>query len=420
MPSAAPNDLPWPLLNRERLRQQVVDLLIPLFDTKGELLKQDNQGANFLTNNLDFQKQVKNLKERLTTYCMLDVFNLYPIDATTGLPSSSTSVNLLDDYSNINQDLVLANSNMYYGYGDKVAGENLLWSKTLILASSDPDLRARIETQMANLPPPHDTGLTAFYFLASFIISTSDQVARAIVLKLSTMRLSNFPGEDVPLMAATVRGAASRLHTCHRLPLDINDIVLDILDSASNFKFRSHFETLQATRDPIMADWQQMLDRATQLYHTLLLKKRWIATRRPGTAFLTSYDSLNPDPAALSITSTSPTNLPTGVKLRTHDFRGQPIDRTAPSGSATSRTNSHNKTEYWCGLCDYGVGRWGSHPTSGHEAFALQRQARRAKEKADKAATKAVPAAPVPGNTTTTLSQTDNSTTHPSVPTSPF
>ena len=224
-----------PPFDRERLRQKAVEPLLPYFDTKGELLKQDNQGVDFLTNSLDFQKQVKNLKERLTTYCMHDVFTLYPINLATGLPSSSTTTNLLDDYSNITQDLILANSNMYFGYGDKVAGENLLWSKTLILASSAPDLRIQIETQMASLPPQHDTGITAFFFLASFVISTSDQVARAIVLKLSTMRLSNFPGEDVPLMVATVRGAASRLQTCNRLPLDMNDIVIDILDSASNF-----------------------------------------------------------------------------------------------------------------------------------------------------------------------------------------
>ena len=174
-------------------------------------------------------------------------------------------------------------------------------------------------------------------------------------------------------MAATMQGAASRLHTCYCLLLDINNIVLNILDSASNFKFQSHFETLQATQDPIMADWQQMLDQETQLYHTFLLKKKWITTHRPGNAFLTSYDydSPNPEPAALF--TTSPTNLLAGVKLCTHDFRGQPINRTAPPpGSATSRTNSHNKTEYWCGLCDYGVGHWGSHPTTGHDTFALQ------------------------------------------------
>ena len=167
---------------------------------------------------------------------------------------------------------------MHFGYGDKVTGKNLLWSKALILASCDPDLKTKIETQMASLAPHHNTGLLAFFYLASYVISTSDQVASAIVTKLSTMRLSHFAGEDVELMAATIQGAAARLRTCNCLPLDMNDIVIDILDSASNFKFRSQFETLQATNDPIMTDWQLMLDHASTVYQTLLLKKKWIPT----------------------------------------------------------------------------------------------------------------------------------------------
>ena len=63
---------------------------------------------------------MKNLKEHLTNYCMHDVFDLYPINLTTRFPLSSVTINLFDKYSNITQELVLANSNMYYGYSDKV------------------------------------------------------------------------------------------------------------------------------------------------------------------------------------------------------------------------------------------------------------------------------------------------------------
>jgi hypothetical protein len=49
---------------------------------KGDLLKQDNQGMVFLTNSLDFQKQVKYLKQLLLAYSMNKIFVLYYINAT--------------------------------------------------------------------------------------------------------------------------------------------------------------------------------------------------------------------------------------------------------------------------------------------------------------------------------------------------
>ena len=149
--------------DQECLRQKAVKPLTPLFDTKGELTKQDNQSMDFLTNSLDFQKQVKNLKTWLISYSMIDVFDLYKIDAISGLPTSTTDVNLLEEYSNVTLAQVMDNSKMHFGYGDKVTGENLLWSKALILASCDPDLKTKIETQMASLAPHHNTGLFAFF-----------------------------------------------------------------------------------------------------------------------------------------------------------------------------------------------------------------------------------------------------------------
>jgi hypothetical protein len=385
--------------DRERVRQKAIASLSPLFDTKGDLLKQDNQGNDFLTNSLDFQKQVKNLKSRLVMYSMEDAFLLYDIDPASGLPTSTTTTSLLDVYSTTSLETVLNNSKMHFGYGDKILNENLVWSKELILASSDPDLRTRIETQMATVEAHHDTGLIAFYYLATFVISTSDQVARAIVTKLSSMRLSHFPGEDVVVMAATVRGAAARLASCNRLPIDMNDIVIEILDSASSFKFRSEFDTLLTTGNPIMADWQLMLDRAVLLYHTLVLRKRWTKQQRSGASFASSGNQPPSDPGAFPAPTSKP--LPTGRTLRTHDYHGNPIDRTPPpKGEATSRTHN-TKTEHWCPHCDWGTGRWGNHPASGHDTFVTQRQALR--KKPPTTPTGPSTGTPMPSTTPTTI-----------------
>lgn len=390
---------------REKLRINVVTPLKPEFRTDAELIKQNNQGNSFLINSLDFQKQVKNLKARLASYNMEEVFMMYEVNPTTMFPSGPTSLNLLDNYSTITLEQVMLNSKMSSGFGDQVTIENLHWSKALILGSCDLELRSKIETQMAMLSPSQDTGPVAFHYLATYVVSTSDSVARSIVTKLSTMRLSQFAGEDVAEMAATVRGAAARLKSCNRLPNDMNDIVAEILDSASTFKFRAVFDTLSATNDPIMSDWEKMLDKATLIYQDLTLKGRWVPIRKKGASFiaaqLTQDDDDNRDPQINVIQG------PDGQRPRTHDRKGNPIDRKAPApGEATSRT-SNGKTEHWCSKCDWNNGRWGNHPTDQHTDFVDKQRAFRKKQKEKKdltATTAPTPPSPDPKKTTVRFS----------------
>lgn len=360
--------------DREKIRNHVIQALQPAFSTNADLIKQTNQGHSFLANSLDFQKQVKNLKVRLMAYSVADVFTLYLLD-TNGQPIKE-EFNLLDSYSKVTLEHALANSSMYSYYGDEVTMENLIWSKELILASCDNDLRARIETQMATLPVDQDTGPIAFYYLATFIVSTSDSVARAIVTKLSTMRLAHFPGEDVALMAATVRGAAARLNSCGRLPGDMNEIVADILDSATSFKFRSEFDTLRTMRNPVVADWDRMLDRACELYHDLTLKGRWAPLRKQGASFVGQNT-----PTAAAATTAPPASP---KQLATHDRKGQLIDRKPPKpGESTTRTKN-GKEEHWCAHCDWLHGRWGNHKTNDHQSFVDKQRSLRKKRKENK------------------------------------
>lgn len=122
--------------------------------------------------------------------------------------------------------------------------------------------------------------------MTTYVVSTINQVALVIVNKLSMMQLSHFPGEDVSLMAATVRADTAHLTSCNHLPRDMNEIVAENLDSASTFKFCSFFDTLLVIQDPVMRDWERMLDRASSLYQDLVLKGRLLPNKKKLSTFV--------------------------------------------------------------------------------------------------------------------------------------
>lgn len=65
---------------------------------------------------------------------MVDVFQIYNV--TGGVTSDANPpVNLLDCFSMIPYQQVLDNSQMYFEYGDKIVGDNLQWTKELLLNS---------------------------------------------------------------------------------------------------------------------------------------------------------------------------------------------------------------------------------------------------------------------------------------------
>lgn len=380
--------------DKAKLHQAAVYGLTPQFSANDDLMKQQDHGKGFLATNLDFLQLVKKFRTRLETYGMAEVFTVYPFDPATGLPSSGRGMDLTQDYSRLDQATVFHASELFSFHGDAVIAENLLWSKELLLNSCDDSLRSKIETQMVTLPPQHDTGPVAFYLLATYVVSTSEKVARAITTKLSQMKLHHFEGEDVEQMAATVRGAASRLITANMMPHDMHEIVLEILDSTTVFKFRAYFNTLEAVNSPILRNWQQLLDTACDQYRDLMLKNRWHPTRKRGSGFVAEGSTTTTKATSANATSSSKgkrknkgqannatVNTPDGQKtLRTHDRSGQPIDRKAPaSGAPKTRTKNDGTTEHWCGRCDWGTGRWGNHAEADHDTFVANQKNRKKK-----------------------------------------
>ena len=51
----------------------------------------------------------------------------------------------------------------------------------------------------------------------------------------------------------------------------MNEVVYEILDSTTVFKFRQHFNTLESMKSPILSSWTALLDEACLVYRDLVL-----------------------------------------------------------------------------------------------------------------------------------------------------
>jgi hypothetical protein len=327
-----------------------------------------------LDSTYSFVSKVEHLILRLKNYAMDDVFMIVETlqvsnpftntnDATTDVVIDTTveSIGLLSNYSKLTAAKVKLSCQAYFQYGDKVAIDNLMWSQNLILRSCSEALANTLNARLSILPPYQRGGPTVFMLLAELMLSSTDKTSNNILNKLQYVRLSHY-NENVEQAVAVLYANVQRLEACNKLPPNINYTLINILQTSSVFAFRSHFATLHSMDDPRVQDPHKMLHEAVVRYRILKDDDRWnpVVNSKQQSTFVATSGSASP---AVSV-SASPQSATT---LKTHDFLGNPIDRTPPSHdeSKTRMNSSKGREEMWCAEC----GRWGSHLDAGHLDF---------------------------------------------------
>jgi hypothetical protein len=137
-------------------------------------ISSDLTSDDFLQKNHDFIMQLARLQNRITAYCMGDVFQII---ATKGFqgdwePIGTTTTDLFKNYQTLTFDQVTESNRgyLYWSSDDVSEGENLMWSQELILNSVDDDLYDRINSKILNLLEDARGGPIALYFLADLTV----------------------------------------------------------------------------------------------------------------------------------------------------------------------------------------------------------------------------------------------------------
>jgi hypothetical protein len=170
-------------------------------------------------------------------------------------------------------------------------------------------------------------------------------------------------------VTSSLIGICERLECCDKLPHDIEKIILSILDTCTVLRFTTHFSTLYTMQSSILSNYKTILVEATRLYRELRTGPRnfWLPTTKTGSIYFTTS---TPCASPSTVSTTTPTTLPT------HDKKGNVIDRTPPpTGTSPSRIGPNNNTEHWCSKCS----RWGNHLTETHEDWRKKIKDRRKK-----------------------------------------
>lgn len=359
------------------------------------------------------------LKRHFARYCTAEVFVIYDWSSATSTAVATPS-NPRDLFSQWHlctpQDVVDSTQTLLESTADETITQDLLWSYEGVQACIlDDTLRREVEAA-CSVFPEHlaKTGPLALILTLNRLTKCSQKTLMALRQRvLYSYTLSSEPGVCVPTYNDRILKVTQFLHDRQ---VDVSETPLRILEqykSAPCYEFRQHFMIMESTKNPCVSSISLLTAEANSKYDELQNNDRWIVTKKPGSAFYggTEDDSFDaapqpaPKPEPKANQGQAPP-VPPGT-LRTHDYRGNPIDRTPPkAGDPHTRQNTlTNREEHWCAneRCKH----WGAHLTDKHdEWFANVKQNRRRRQERRQQTAESV-------TTTTTTTTTDGDTNAP-------
>ena len=223
---------------------------------------------------------------------------------------------------------------------------------------------------------------------------TTENLAQRVINGLISLRLTHFEGEDVVACIFTVRHVLGFLRYGKPesfAPRSTMTILFDIFRGTSVGGFRAHVQHLQDFKLKDQATPDLLFEALQDKYEELLLADRWVPTKKQKSSFVADTKSYAKHDLEQQSKQgeQSPRKQPHKRREpKTHDKSGKKIDRTPPKPGEPHKRTVDGVVEYWCATC----GRWGSHPTKGHDEWLTKfredmkkkRAARKQNEGADK------------------------------------
>ena len=255
--------------------------LTPLEDTEEQLQN---------TYNVTMRKQ--HFREILIQYDMIDVFTIYVLDKgeSDGLMKhQNTNVpityDLLQMHSSLSINTIREYMQFLRTYGQDYDLQNLEWSEELFKNSCEPSLRDKVVEQSLNIPENERGGPLLFFLAMQIITTASYDTTVAMVSRITNMKLTDFPGENVHQACSQLRSAYLRLSNLNALPPDLGAKLLKVMQTSSVDVFNGLFrqwenEVRLKTRSA--ADYESILTTAEVTYLELSEADEWSGVKSPG------------------------------------------------------------------------------------------------------------------------------------------
>ena len=196
------------------------------------------------------QTNLKALTRHINVHQLDDVFKVparMTEDATKGCYVPVVGSEVLDlraDYSLIPIDLLKNWAEYVRKYGPDYMVENIVWSEKAILDSCEKRLKIKINEQLDKVPPQERGGPVAFKIMMTYVLSTSNEALRALIVKLGVLKLTDFDGENVIQACTFIENLSIMLKDNDMTPKDFDESVHAVFKDCSCPDFVKFVEAL--------------------------------------------------------------------------------------------------------------------------------------------------------------------------------
>ena len=245
---------------------------------------------------------------------------LHP-DTPNGKPTNLLAASILPTLLEIERST-------YYNLkrGSTFSQENLMWSYEAIRNSCDRDLQNILDAKMLRYPNHERFGPIYFYELVNQMTSVDSKAIRAITQELTMLKVTDSDGQSISRTVKLIRSTLAWLEMASMTPPDAFIIVYNILETCTVPDFLLFLKTLttNAMLNKHTLNVEDLLLQSEDYYRTLILTKRWDASRHQVSSFQVQRN----------------TRRATNSWFRTSPGTGEPHQRTV--------NDKHYK---WCGTC---------------------------------------------------------------------
>ena len=208
------------------------------------------------------QTNLKALTRHLNEHQLDDVFKVpddMEEDTAKNCYAPTAAAGELDlrvDYSVIPIDLLKRYAEYVRKYGPNYMVENLVWSEKAVLESCEKRLKTKINEQLDKVPTLQRGGPVAFKIMMTYVLSTSNEALRALIVKLGVLKLTDFDGENVIQACTIIENLSIMLRDNDMTPKDFDESVHTVFKDCSCPDFVKFVEALASNMKFGMKDYE--------------------------------------------------------------------------------------------------------------------------------------------------------------------
>jgi hypothetical protein len=364
-----------------------------------------NKSLDQLKNTSTVVESMEDLKRVLDESDLTDVFKIPSefeskigggMDQDWQPSSAAEEIDLFTDYKKVDFDIVKKATAWYNRYGQTYHVENIKWSGQAIINSCSTELRSKLLQDTRDLPERMKGGPTYLYLVIEKIIATSETALRGLINKISSMKLTDYDGENVLDCVTYIRNGIKVMKDHSSIPHDIKSIVLEVFSSNTCERFGAVVSALRSDVDlkRNQIDVDEILKLLERNYQDKLGSGEWTAkdsSTNEGSTFMMTMDNMMclncgkfghkvkdcPEPInEEAIAKRKKLLFKSKEGNQTGNGKGRKSKDRGNSGSEKNRDpkrqppkngEEHEKTFdgkklNWCGKC----GKWTNHSTKEH------------------------------------------------------